>query len=122
MKKVEFHGEVIDLPQKVYLAEMKGLYGWVSLSGWWYGECPKWPDVTNTYEYTNLDAVWHGKNELPKSGAFILFEGEYGTYTGFYDTLHGCDIVSYGDGFDSWGTVKRWAYVDDLMPTKGGER
>lgn len=58
-----------------------------------------------------INSVWHDVNKAPQKGKFVLFEcnREYGvTYT-----------VNYGENYDIMkNVIIRWAYIEDLIPTK----
>ena len=61
-----------------------------------------------------MSKLWHDITEEPKTGAW--FVGQIGEAA--YDTF-----ISSGKGMSNWlagCNIKRWAYIDDLLP-KGGE-
>ena len=57
-------------------------------------------------EYTDLSQVWHDSSEIPQHDALILFQSIYG------DIL----LIRFADRKNSMTTIRRWAYVDDLLP------
>ena len=62
----------------------------------------------------DLSEVWHDITEEPKTGAW--FVGQIGEAA--YDTF-----ISSGKGMSNWlagCNIKRWSYIDDLLP-KGGK-
>ena len=62
---------------------------------------------TQNREYTDLSQVWHDSSETPRHDALILFQSIYG------DIL----LIRFADRKSSMTTIRRWAYVDDLLPT-----
>lgn len=67
-------------------------------------------------EYIDLSQVWHPAEEEPRPYKDILTEKKKGFYVV-------CSWYNEGYGWKSYVKIfqlKRWAYIDDLLP-KGGE-
>ena len=72
---------------------------------------------TGSVEYTDLSQVWHPAEEEPRPYKDILTEKKKGFYVV-------CSWCNEGYGWKSYVKIfqlKRWAYIDDLLP-KGGEK
>lgn len=54
----------------------------------------------------DLSKVWHDASEAPQHDALILFQSIYG------DIL----LIRFADRKSSMTTIRRWVYVDDLLP------
>lgn len=64
----------------------------------------------------DLSKVWHEITEEPKIGARFVAQIGKINYEIFFSVLQGKRLSEWFDGFN----IKRWAYLDDLLP-KGGE-
>lgn len=67
-------------------------------------------------EYTDLSQVWHSAKEEPKDKAYIIADRrnlEFGSFLWANQTKW--------EKFTEIFLIKRWAYVDELLP-KGGEQ
>ena len=64
----------------------------------------------------NLGEVWHDITEEPKIGSWFVVEIEENAYAAFLSAIQG---KRRGEWFAGCN-IKRWAYIDDLLP-KGGE-
>ena len=78
-------------------------------------------------EYTDLSQVWHDASEIPQENhKNIIYQTNYysmyNVHIDFIPTcLRSCKITQKGwKEFVGENNVKRWAYVNDLLP-KGGE-
>lgn len=65
----------------------------------------------------DLSEVWHDITEEPKLGYW--FVGQIGETA--YDTFHFCYKGKRMSNWFDGCNIKRWAYIDDLLP-KGGEQ
>ena len=64
----------------------------------------------------NLGEVWHDITEEPKIGSWFVAQIEETAYAAFLSAIQG---KRRGEWFAGCN-IKRWAYIDDLLP-KGGE-
>lgn len=64
----------------------------------------------------DLSKVWHDITEEPKIGALFVAQIGKINYEIFFSVLQGKRLSEWFDGYN----IKRWAYIDDLLP-KGGE-
>lgn len=72
---------------------------------------------TGRREYTDLSQVWHPAEEEPDPYKDLLVENEKGGHA-----VHSWYNESYGwKTFAKIFQLKRWAYVEDLLP-KGGDQ
>ena len=78
-------------------------------------------------EYTNLSQLWHDASEIPQENhKNIIYQTNYysmyNVHIDFIPTcLRSCKLTQKGwKEFVGENNVKRWAYVNDLLP-KGGE-
>lgn len=78
-------------------------------------------------EYTDLSQVWHNASEIPQENhKNIIYQTNYysmyNVHIDFIPTcLRSCKLTQKGwKEFVGENNVKRWAYVNDLLP-KGGE-
>ena len=64
----------------------------------------------------DLSEIWHDITEEPKLGYWLVGQkGEY-AYDTFVSAIRGKRLSNWFDNCN----IKRWAYLDDLLP-KGGE-
>ena len=66
----------------------------------------EWADSNPKEGLISLSWVWHDSSEIPQHDALILFQSIYG------DIL----LIRFQDRKSSMTTIRRWAYVDDLLP------
>ena len=64
----------------------------------------------------DLSEVWHNITEAPKIGSWLIGQIGEAAYDTFIAQLQGKRMSEWFDGCN----IKRWAYLDDLLP-KGGE-
>ena len=64
----------------------------------------------------DLSEVWHDITEEPKIGSWFVGQIGKRSYDIFVSTIEGKRMSEWFDGCN----IKRWAYLDDLLP-KGGE-
>ena len=64
----------------------------------------------------NLGEVWHDITEEPKIGSWFVAQIEETAYAAFLSAIQGKRMGEWFAGCN----IKRWAYIDDLLP-KGGE-
>ena len=64
----------------------------------------------------DLGEIWHDITEEPKLGYWFVGQIGETAYDTFVSAIHGERMRNWLDGCN----IKRWAYVDDLLP-KGGE-
>ena len=64
----------------------------------------------------DLSEIWHDITEEPKLGAWFVGQIGETTYDTFISSIQGKRMSNWLDGCN----IKRWAYLDDLLP-KGGE-
>ena len=65
----------------------------------------------------DLSEVWHDITEEPKIGAYFFAQMGETDYEIFFSVLQGKRLSEWFAGCN----IKRWAYLDDLLP-KGGEQ
>lgn len=55
-----------------------------------------------------LNSIWHTNSEKPRIGrtALVIYKGA------------GSDVCSNILSFEHWDSVDKWAYIEDLLPTK----
>ncbi len=70
-------------------------------------------------EYTDMSQVWHDASEEPKN-VDVIFENKRGYCRSFALDLPQLIDASYWKDIVSYYSVKRWAYLSDILP-KGGE-
>ena len=67
------------------------------------------------YLYANLNELWHDVEEEPEKCAWIISECDSG-----YRSIDWGNVTSglwYGwDGYVSYYGVRRWAYIDAILP------
>lgn len=71
----------------------------------------KWADSNPKDGLISLSWVWHDSSEIPQHDALILFQS-------IYDDIL---LIRFANRKSSMTTIRRWAYVDDLLP-EGGEQ
>ena len=64
----------------------------------------------------DLGEIWHDITEEPKLGAWLVGQIGETAYDTFISAIEGKRMSELFDGYN----IKRWAYLDDLLP-KGGE-
>lgn len=64
----------------------------------------------------DLCEIWHDITEEPKLGAWFVGQIGETAYDTFISAIEGKRMSEWFDGCN----IKRWAYLDDLLP-KGGE-
>ena len=64
----------------------------------------------------DLREVWHDITEEPKIGSWFVAQIEETAYAAFLSAIQGKRMGEWFAGCN----IKRWAYIDDLLP-KGGE-
>ena len=64
----------------------------------------------------DLSEIWHDITEEPKLGAWFVGQIRETAYDTFISAIQGKRMSNWFDGCN----IKRWAYIDDLLP-KGGE-
>lgn len=64
----------------------------------------------------DLGEVWHDITEEPKLVAWLVGQIGETAYDTFISAIEGKRMSEWFDGYN----IKRWAYIDDLLP-KGGE-
>ena len=64
----------------------------------------------------DLGEIWHDITEEPKIGSWFIGQIGETAYDTFVSAIQGERMRNWLDGCN----VKRWAYIDDLLP-KGGE-
>ena len=64
----------------------------------------------------DMSEVWHDITEEPKIGAWFVAQIGKINYEIFFSVLQGKRLSEWFDGCN----IKRWAYLDDLLP-KGGK-
>ena len=64
----------------------------------------------------DLNKVWHDITEEPKLNSWFLGQIGKRSYDTFISAIEGKRMSEWFDGCN----IKRWAYIDDLLP-KGGE-
>ena len=64
----------------------------------------------------DLSEIWHDITEEPKLGAWLVGQIGETAYDTFISAIEGKRMSELFDGYN----IKRWAYLDDLLP-KGGE-
>lgn len=64
----------------------------------------------------DLSEVWHDITEEPKLGYWFIGQIGETAYDTFISAIQGKRMSNWFEGCN----IKRWAYVDDLLP-KGGE-
>ena len=102
------------IPKKIYIRELDiDIFDQeVNLTRAWVANKP----CTGRREYADLSQVWHPAEEEPFPYKDILTEKKKGFYVV-------CSWHNDGYGWKSYAKIfqlKRWAYIDDLLP-KGGE-
>ena len=64
----------------------------------------------------DLSEVWHDITEEPKLDSWFLGQIGKRSYDTYISAIEGKKMIEWFDGCN----IKRWAYIDDLLP-KGGE-
>ena len=64
----------------------------------------------------DLSEIWHDITEEPKLVAWLVVQIGETAYDTFISAIEGKRMSEWFDGYN----IKRWAYLDDLLP-KGGE-
>ena len=64
----------------------------------------------------DLSEVWHDITEEPKLNSWFLGQIGKRSYDIFVSAIEGKRMIEWFDGCN----IKRWAYIDDLLP-KGGK-
>ena len=64
----------------------------------------------------DLGEVWHDITEEPKLVAWLVGQIGETAYDTFISAIEGKRMSEWFDGYN----IKRWAYIDDLLP-KGGD-
>ena len=64
----------------------------------------------------DLSLVWHNITEEPKLNSWFLGQIGKRSYDTYISAIEGKRMSELFDGYN----IKRWAYLDDLLP-KGGE-
>ena len=64
----------------------------------------------------DLGEIWHDITEEPKIGSWFIGQIGETAYDTFVSAIQGERMRNWLDGCN----IKRWAYIDDLLP-KGGE-
>ena len=64
----------------------------------------------------DLSEVWHDITEEPKLNSWFLGQIGKRSYDTYISAIEGKKMIEWFDGCN----IKRWAYIDDLLP-KGGE-
>ena len=65
----------------------------------------------------DLREVWHDITEEPKLDSWFLGQIGKRSYDTYISAIEGKKMIEWFDGCN----IKRWAYLDDLLP-KGGDR
>ena len=65
----------------------------------------------------DLSKVWHDITEEPKLDSWFLGQIGERSYDTYISAIEGKKMIEWFDGCN----IKRWAYIDDLLP-KGGEK
>lgn len=64
-----------------------------------------------------INSVWHDANEIPKKNdSYIVVYNRFGIKTDFWSHYRGWEKYRRAD------KVKKWAYIEDLLPTKEDEQ
>lgn len=64
-----------------------------------------------------INSVWHDANEIPKKNdSYIVVYNRFGIKTDFWSHYRGWEKYRRVD------KVKKWAYIEDLLPTEEGEQ
>lgn len=64
----------------------------------------------------DLSEVWKDITEEPQIGSWFVGQIGETSYNTFISAIEGIRMIEWFDGCN----IKRWAYIDDLLP-KGGE-
>ena len=64
----------------------------------------------------DVGEVWHDITEEPKLDSWFLGQIGKRSYDTYISAIEGKKMIEWFDGCN----IKRWAYIDDLLP-KGGE-
>ena len=69
-----------------------------------------------------LKDLWHPANEKPKDNKALFVQyHQLGRKDPWYITLNLCKITNWRDTVADF-LIKRWCYIDDLLPKKGGKK
>lgn len=64
-----------------------------------------------------INTAWHDANEIPKKNdSYIVVYNRFGIKTDFWSHYRGWEKYRRVD------KVKKWAYIEDLLPTEEGEQ